>query len=86
MEKKKPKSFPQEKISVSEKKFKEIQEEIEMKKAQELKKTKEERDQQENQKEKDELLQCRQYINSLRNDIDELDSVQNTTKSLFSRH
>lgn len=57
-----------------------------MKKAQELKKTKEERDQQENQKEKDELLQCRQYINSLRNDIDELDSVQNTTKSLFPRH
>ena len=46
-----------------------------MKKAQKLKKTKEERDQQENQKEKDELLQCRQYINSLRNDIDELDSV-----------
>ena len=57
-----------------------------MKKAQELKKTKEERDQQENQKEKDELLQCRQYINSLRNDIDELDSVQNTTKSLVPRH
>ena len=57
-----------------------------MKKAQELKKTKDERDQQENQKEKDELLQCRQYINSLRNDIDELDSVQNTTKSLFPRH